>query len=501
MNIHNLAKHFLNFQFVIVLILIHSLVSHTNAYTEQPISETSYSFTKITEDIKDFPVKVPTSYESRRGYLIVEEPGVNGSNMTNKLPVVIIKAKSKTSKPPVLKLAGGPGISGLIDAAYPGAYPWLSDRDYILLGQRGTQDSEPALVCPEYLNALTADNESNNGLVQAASKCRNRYDEAGIDLNVFNSSASAKDIEGLRVVLNINEFAIYAGSYGTRLALTYARDFPTRVSSMVLDSPLPHNAIFDDEYPDNLKEILMKVAIACHAQPKCAATFPNVFARFVSTISQISNEPWSFITSDGIGVTLTDYELVSLLNTGSSYGISRVPLIMDAIAKKDIRIISKLLDRKLKPTKFAWGMRLSVWCSESLPFSQRSVEVNKEAFAHIDGAVISPEVCEIWNVKKRPIAEIQQTTSTVPTLIIAGEFDALTPPKWGHLAAESLENSYVVTVPYGRHSETKNWSGDGCPMSIAKAFFKDESAFLKQPTAFTECLQKRQPPEFVLSID
>ena len=501
MNIHHLSKYCFNIHYVILVLIAITQFSDSHAAEQNSDSSISYSFVEVTVDATNFPVSVPTSYKSRRGYLVVDESRPNGSMLTNKLPVIIVKAKSKSTKPPVLKLSGGPGISGINAAAYPGAYPWLSDRDFILLGQRGTHDAEPALMCTEYVNALSSNDESNEVLIKAAAVCRKRYDEANIDLNAYHSSASAEDIEGLRTMLGINEFSIYAGSYGTRLALTYARDFPNRVSSMILDSPLPHNASFDDEYPDNLKNTLEKIANACEKQPECAASFPNVFERFLSALEQASETPWSFSSTNGVATSLTDNELVSLLNIGTYSGVSRVPQIMDAVVRKDVQLISKLLDRNISPAKFAWGMRLSVWCSESLPYSRRSLGLDSKAFANIDGAVISTEVCEVWNVSKRPEAEKIHTTSSVPTLIIAGEFDALTPPKWGHIASQSLENSNVTTIPYGLHSETNNWSGDGCAMSIANEFFKDEIAFLKQPKAYTQCLNERQPPKFVLTHD
>ena len=498
---YNLPKISLMIQLVILFIIIFSTYYRIHADEQVAASPSSYFFEEVNVDSSDFPVTVPTSYKSRRGYLVVKEQRTNGSKLTNRLPVIIVKARNKSTKPPVLKLAGGPGISGLRDAAYPNAYPWLSDRDYILLGQRGTQDAEPALLCPEYLIALKEQNDSKEPLVNAAAECRKRYDDAGIDLDAYHTSASAKDIEGLRTSLGIDMISIYAGSYGTRLALTYARDFPDRVTSMVLDSPLPHNAVFDDEYPDNLRDTLKKIVIACNEQPECSAAFPNVFDRFINTIEQVSDSPWTFKRTDGVEISLTDYELVSLMNIGSSDGIRRVPIIMDAIARKDTSLISSLLGQKATPTNFAWGMRLSYWCSESLPYSRRSLNLDSNTFANIDGAVIQPEVCEVWNVPKRPKAEKLKTVSSVPTLIIAGDFDALTPPKWGYKAAETLENSYVVNVPYGRHVETKNWSGGGCAMSIASEFFNHETAFLEKPIAFTECLEERQPPEFILSVD
>lgn len=495
-NRHN-QRHF----YLISLLVSLVYSSEIHADEKLSVSPSKYVFEEIQADFSEFPVTVPSSYKSHRGYLIVEETRPNGTRLTNKLPVIIVKAQQQSNKPPVLKLSGGPGISGLIDAAYPNAYPWLSDRDFILLGQRGTHDAEPALLCNDYLLALQSDKQSNEELIKAALDCRNKYTKSQVDLNAYHSSASAKDIEGLRLALGITKLSIYAGSYGTRLALTYARDFPDSVSSMVLDSPLPHNVSFDDEYPGNVRSVLQKIADICDSQPQCSSAFPNLFDRFIQTLHDVSDNPWSFKSTAGATVTLSNYQLVGLLNISSSAGVNQAPVIMDAIARKDITVISQLLNIKTRPVKFAWGMRLSVWCSESLPYSRRAVRKDTNAFADIDGAVIAPEICKLWNVQKRPSNEKLATESSVPTLIIAGDFDALTPPKWGALITQSLNNSYLVNVPFGHHSETKNWSGDGCAMSIANNFLKHEIAFLDKPASYTECLKTRKPPEFILSVN
>ena len=87
----------------------------------------------------------------------------------------------------------------------------------------------------------------------------------------YHSLASAADLEDLRRLLEIEAWNLYAGSYGTRLALTYARDHGEPVRAMVLDSPLPPNAIYDDESAVNLEASLRAIASDCAAQPACAS--------------------------------------------------------------------------------------------------------------------------------------------------------------------------------------------------------------------------------------
>jgi pimeloyl-ACP methyl ester carboxylesterase len=453
-------------------------------------------FEAVAENDADFPISVPGSFKSERGYLVVAEDPTARQVRPIRLPVIVIKARNPESggeKAPVLRLSGGPGLSGLSAAAYPGAYPWTETRDFIILGQRGTEASDPALVCHEYLDANNAAQR-----LDTAKTCQQRYREAGVDLSAYNSAASAADIEALRRVLDIETFSLYGASYGTRLALTYARDFPDRVSSMVLDSPLPHTVSFDDESADNFKNSLEAVSTACFAARECNDAFGEVFPRFLQALEDARAQPWRIRNQKGEFVELSDTDLAFLLDASTEEGAANAPIIMDAIARRDEKLISRLLGGEGGGTAFAWGMRLSVWCSESFPFSKRSRARSEQSFASIDGAVVAPEVCDSWDVRQRPQREKEATYSTAPTLVIAGEFDPLTPPRWAYEAAKTLEKSYVAIVPFGGHSETTNWSGDGCAMKIAKKFFDDEEAFIASPEAATACLKERTPPDFAL---
>lgn len=485
-----------------ILLNIALAVSPVNISFAQTAPLQTPRFEEVTSSDSDFSVSVPKAYSSRRGYLIVKESPNSHSDREISLPVVIIKSKQKANtkqQPPILKLAGGPGVSGLNTAAYPGAYPWLSHRDFIIMGQRGTKHAKPALMCPEFLRALNAANNNSELSIAAAKKCRQRYQSAGIDLSAYHSSASARDIEALRIALNIDKFALYGGSYGTRLALTYARDYPDSVASMVLDSPLPHTARFDDQSPQNFEHALQAIADSCLSMRDCRNAFPRLFERFKRALASAADTPWNVQFKGGTQRDVSDTQLAILMNPSSPSSAAYIPITMDAIARKDIQSLAPLLDSESATTAFAWGMRLSVWCSESAPFSQRYTRKPPDSFASLDGAAVAPEVCKIWRVPKRPMQEKVATTASVPTLVIAGQFDHLTPPSWGEEVVSTLNNSYLAIIPHGGHLETNNWSGNGCAMKIAATFFKDEQAFLKNPLAASTCLNN--PPAIKFVID
>lgn len=430
----------------------------------------------------DFPVQVPKSFNSTVGWLIVKENKDDFSSPTIKLPVAIVHAREKSNKSPVVYLSGGPGTSALSTAAYPGAYPWTQERDFIVFGQRGTHFAEPALMCPEYGSIA----KKNGDVYRAIRDCRSRLIEKNIDLSNYNSLQSAEDIEDLRKVLGLDEINLYGGSYGTRLALTYARLYPNNIRSMLLDSPLPPNAIYDDESVLNFERALKAVAQDCMRQEECRSAFPELEARFFASLSEGFEEA-------------SISQVVSKIDLTSLGGIHYAPLIMNTIARRDPTLFEDSKSSN-EVSDFAWGMRLSVWCSEAWPFSERSQSVEPKAIlGGFESAAIDPKFCEIWDVPTVDRNFISPVNSNIPTMIIVGEFDPLTPPKWAHLAAKTLENSKVVIINREGHTPTQNWGGDGCAMKIASQFISEPEQTLSANEE-SLCAFKSEGPDYVTNL-
>lgn len=438
----------------------------------------------------DFPVQVPSSFDSTLGWLVVAEDRADPRASEIKLPVAIVHSRSGRLDDPVVYLAGGPGVSSLTVAAYPGAYPWLDDRDFIVMGQRGTRDAKPALMCPEYRDAVNAGSDA----VAAAKACRTRLTAQGIGVENYDSETSAADLEDLRKLLEIGSWNLYATSYGTRLALTYARTYDSNLRTMVLDSPLPPNAIYDDESALNFESTLRAILSDCAAQPACATAYPDLEDRFFHRIEDTSQSPISF---NGVPEPVTGADLAALIPLSSARDVINAPKVMNAIAGLEPGVLQALVT-PVEASDFAWGMRFSVWCREALPFSRRIRRGGPDAtLGGFESAAIKPELCAAWNVLPVDSEFITPVVSDVPTLILAGEFDPLTPPAWGELAAETLSQSRVVSVRAEAHVPTQQWDGDGCAMTLADAFFNAPKATLSaSSSAF--CVFTRTAPKYSL---
>src|SRR5271169_4735080 len=83
-------------------------------------------------------------------YLVVAENRTKANGQMIRLPVAIIPSINKPPAPdPVVHLSGGPGSDALSDAEFLVPAGLNQNRDLIIMGQRGTLDTEPELTCEE----------------------------------------------------------------------------------------------------------------------------------------------------------------------------------------------------------------------------------------------------------------------------------------------------------------------------------------------------------------
>ena len=138
-------------------------------------------------------------------------------------------------------------------------------------------------------------------------------------------------------------------------------------------------------------------------------------------------------------------------------------------------------------------MFFSVVCAEDLPAitSEEAATAAKDTFMGTAAYNAWAEACSVW-----PAGEVDATyrdpvESDVPALILSGEFDPVTPPRWGEQAAETLPKSRHVVVPGTGHGAT----GVGCVPKLIEEFIEKGTA----EELDTACVEKHERPPFFLS--
>lgn len=444
------------------------------------------------------------------GYLMVLENRSNPTSNTIQLPVYIFKSRSSNPKPdPIIYTVGGPGSTTMPSAQYMNYYTYLDDRDFILIEQRGNYYAQPHLDCPEWSEAVYISNlpnfnknQTDSLLENAAKACRTRLVEKGIDLNSYNTNEIAADIFDLTKALGIERYNLLTMSYSTKIAQVMLRDYPQGIRSVVMDSPLPLASSFDEESNSNLMETLNLLLDDCASDTICNEAFPNLKARFLNYLRQITESPLKVrVENPKSGkeelFLLKGEDLITVFTNAYTSDVPNIPLEIHKILTNDLSSVKAQLIKLFDPPKHGGdgiGMRLSVWCAEENPFaSQETIAKETDKYPEISGlspAVYSDQVCAIWGVEKVRDIEDKPISSEVPVLLLNGQYDELTPPKWAKEMQKYLKNSFHLVFKGWKHGPISNW-GNPCAMEAANNFFNDPS---KAPRP--ECFNEIKTPSF-----
>lgn len=398
------------------------------------------------------------------GILSVPENRSSEKSRMIHLPVVILHSRAPGApRDAVLFMTGGPGLSSTLNVPTSRDVIFTEDRDYVVLEQRGAPNADPALACPEMAppkSEIAAGRlkgaPSAKALAAAARSCRNRLVTEGADLAGYTSAETAADIEDLRKALGYEQWDLYGISYSTRLMLTVARDYPERVRSMVLDSVLPLEVNFEEASAANMIRALNVVFDRCAVSPGCVHSYGDVRKKFYDLIRRADHTPLPLgITVQEAGgkpPRIAGAEVAKAVYNAlhDLTAIPDLPHIMAEASRGDYGLLTGFVRKNLGASGFAWGLRYSVWCSEEFPFEDRNAMAAQvspaQGLGGLNLGTLPPEVCDAWQVPPAPAKENQPVVSSVPTLIMAGEFDPDTPPAWGQQLVGPLRHAYFIEL-------------------------------------------------------
>lgn len=443
------------------------------------------------------PFTAPPGTDPSCGYVSVPEDRDRPDGRRIRLAVAVFPARSAENHPPILYLEGGPGGEALegIPLVYEQVFSFLNEeRTLVVFDQRGVGFSDPSLSCPELLDLsfdlldedLPTDEWQARELA-VLDGCRERWLEDGVHFGAYNSAASAADVADLRVALGYDEWDLYGLSYGARLALTVMRDHPEGVRSVILDSTYSPEIDGVAHILPNVARALDKLFATCASDPLCSSTYGDLESALFRTVDQLNLTPakvWAidYLSYQGHPALLTGDDLLSLVFQSLYVDvlIPDIPRLISDVGEGHYFGAQALLSVFLaNQAFFSVGQFLSVECNEEVPFSDPArVRSLEEAFPRlavlVDGALVLSEyafeICPAWGAGTADPIENEPVVSDIPTLVLAGGFDPITPPENGRSVAARLGSSWYVEFPTLSHGTA---FVEGCPRSITLAFLAD----------------------------
>ena len=413
----------------------------------------------------------------------VSVPERPGSRRRLALDLIILRATGADPAPdPLFVLQGGPGQAATPQADfYARAFaPLRERRDIYLIDTRGTGRSA-SLHCPvRGRDFLPVDD------VRA---CRDELRRRA-DLTAYTTRRIVGDLERARRAFHLPAVNLYGTSYGTRVALEYVRLRPRSVRTAILSGVVPAQNDAPAEYGQFAEQAFGRYVALCRADPTCAATYPNPQADLAAARRNVEDafERGATTVSPGLFGELVRMEL---------YAPSRAGPLFQGLRSAAAGNLSHWESRAERltglwsPEGLSLGMFLSVTCADFMPRvdPDRARRLGEGTFAGSYRFEQQAAACALWDVPPTSTEFARPVRARVPALLLAGEFDPVTPPAWARLAAQTLPNARVVTIANNGHS-----IGPAAPCAMAMMTVLIETGDPRRVDA--GCADDLPPPDF-----
>ncbi|MGB3455540.1 MAG: alpha/beta hydrolase [Litorimonas sp.] len=369
-----------------------------------------------------------------------------------------IRFPTTTDKPgaPIVYLSGGPGGSG-IDTAKRDRFPlFMAMRqhgDVIAYDQRGTGRSDDMQRCTRPGRPLTevvSDADAMADSVAALRDCMTEWEDAGIDLDGYDTVENARDLDALRQHLGAEMLSLWGISYGSHLGLTALRELDGRIERAVFASiegpeqtvklPARTDAYFDrlqtamterdPETPD-VKALIRRVHAAFDAEPK-------------------------LLTIDGIQAVFHRRDLQSFLSgaiADPKWAMLVVEIYRD-MDQGDMSSFEALYGRWGVTSDHGFSPMNRLTDIASGTDAARRVLIDSQAETALIGATLNAPY-QFEDIRPELVLDAafrRPVESEVPVLLLSGTLDGRTYPEAAREAMMGLSRAHAVLIDGAGHN-------------------------------------------------
>ena len=442
-----------------------------------------------------------SSVAARCGRLTVPENPAEPAGAKIGLRVAVIAALNLRSRAaPLFLLAGGPGQSAVdLYVSFAGAFARINrNHDIVLVDQRGTGASAP-LRC-EYPDDWQASRDEAAELAHATADCLRNH---GDRVRFYTTSIAVRDLDAVRAALGYPTIDLYGASYGTRVAELYLRRFPANVHAMILDGVTDPERPIGPDTPEDGERALRQILARCAESEACAKAYPKLGLELAALRARFGPQKLDISVDDprsGVPRSVEfDRELFNAALRLLSYSATEAALLPTLIHGAAEGRYAPVAAQALMMAgqigeQLASGMQNTVVCSEDEPFFAISAADRARiaaTYQGMDQLDALRTICKVW--PRGPVdADLHaKLSSDVPTLLLSGEADPVTPPEAAERTSQGLTRHRHLILAGEGHGQL----GTACvPRLMAE--FLDAQLPERIDTA---CLALHRPPPFFVA--
>lgn len=406
------------------------------------------------------------------------------------LPVVVYKHYGLEHKPdPVLFINGGPGSASGLDVdnwSYGiAALGW--QRDFIIIDHRGTGLSTPKPECEAlsdfYYDIITTNMTPVDEVLKSydrGKECYRALVEQGHELSAYSTLDSAQDIRDLMGAMDYPEWNLYAVSYGTRVALELVRETPAAIRSVILDSVYPADKNSILTWPGLLNDAMERIFQYCDSQAECRSAYPDLRGLLIKALAALRENPVQLnlpdYYSDGsLQVYVNDFRFITALYMAmySPELLATIPKAIDDAAYAAhhfmVPVVMAYADFMLDST-FNDAIYYSVECNDNTLVSEAAFDAEVRRYPWLKDYhkySWAYDMCRSWSTGANKKLSVEPVSSTVPTLILSGQYDPVTPWPWAKEVHAHLPNSFHYVFPGVAHDVL---GSDDCALLASRDF-------------------------------
>lgn len=420
------------------------------------------------------------------------------------LAIIVLPATGPNRQlDPFFMLSGGPGDAPSFNARFfsRAFHEARRSRDLVLVDLRGTGRSG-ALTCPELAKPGPSGIFDPDLLsVPAVKACRARLEQSA-DLRLYTTAIAVDDLDEVRQALSYRQINLYGTSYGSRVAQVYMQRHPASLRAVTIKGIVPPSMASPESHARAGEAAWTNLVTRCMKDANCARTFPTVDADFRQLLARLDPAPVLILpggaTRAGAAVKVTRGLFAESFRNRlyTPEASAQAPKLIRQLLQGDERSLveTALAGRTLLGgDRLAAGFFLSVSCTEDVPFlPQDTAALAAGTFGGDYRLQQQTAACAVWPRGKVPATHRQPTRSAIPTLILSGELDPVTPPSGGDEVARGLSNGLHVVI---RNNGHPIGSAEACIGQMISAFLDRGSA----DGLDRSCAAANPAPPFLLS--
>lgn len=452
-------------------------------------------------DCKTFNVPDAVAAMSDCGYVTVPEQHALPKGPSIQLAVVRMRSTGSNPAPdPLFVEQGGPGdstIGVIVDQVYPNLPELrevLKGRDLVFVEERGTRYSKPFLTCPEYdaRNIAVAKGEMAYTDPTWFKTCQARFQKQGIRLGAFNTVENAADVYFVAETLGYPVFNYYGVSYGTLLGqyvIAQADQHKAKLRSVIIDGVVRADIDFNLAGAHATSFALRNLFHACAQDLQCSRAYPDLEQTFLTVFERLERQPVSLTLTtpitkqpvvtklDGKGFATALVPLLARPYSGNSARGTSIPKYIHAAGQGNFDWAVDSLSGDLESSDgSAKGMYHSVVCVRAKSIQTTPDQALPPAFPQLrawgerEGEALA-KVCAILEADRKPAFVFRNPE--IPTLILNGAYDPVTPQPYGEAVARNLKTAHVYTFPglgHGSFFPPAGMPATDCSIAIATEF-------------------------------